>query len=318
MRVEIDIFSGRRNPQWSLSTEQSAAFLHLLRDLPKKPADGRRHDGLGYRGFRLSPDRESDDAGEIVVYHELVIVRCGARCETWMDEGRVLESWLLAASISHVPEPVLARVMNKSSYKRAIAMNRTHDPTMDLMMSAAAQFSTRIADIPGSLKGTKEGETEDNLLVLLAQIGERLVTHAHDVLHARGSAAELVARVSADQAITDDLIQLMPDLSVDDARGVAIRICVGCIEGAKVPRDEEMTLVAGKKVKRPVSDAERQGDMVEVDRRCSLDRVYAAGVSIGPLDKKLRNKQEPIFDGIDRGLLDKHFHEYFRRFPRSN
>jgi hypothetical protein len=196
-------------------------------------------------------------------------------------------------------------------------MNRTPDLTMDLMISAAASFST-IADLPGSLKGTKEGDTEDKLLAIQAQIGARLVAHTHDVLNALGSAADLLARLRADQAITNAISRLMPDIGIDKGRSVALRICVGCIEGAKVPRDEEMTLVAGKKVKRIVSNAERQGDMVEVDRRCLLDRVYAAGVSIGPLDKKLRNKQEPVFDGIDRGLLDKHFHEYFRRFPRSS
>ncbi|HTU20809.1 MAG TPA: hypothetical protein VMG10_22340 [Gemmataceae bacterium] len=127
MRVEIDIFSGRRNPQWSLSTEQSTAFLNLLRDLPKKPADDRRYDGLGYRGFRLSPERENENAGEIVVYHDLVMVRRGVRCEAWEDERHVLESWLLAASTGHVPEPVLARVINKCTCTEAIAMKRTPD-----------------------------------------------------------------------------------------------------------------------------------------------------------------------------------------------
>ncbi len=194
--------------------------------------------------------------------------------------------------------------MNNFSCEEVISLDRTQDETMKLMLSAAAGYSI-IADLPGSLMGTREGETEDELLELQAQIGERLVIHAHDILSARGSAADLVARISTDQAITDTVTQFMPDLSVNEARSVALRICVGCIEGAKVPRDEEMTLdAAGTPITRQVSDVERQEDMVVVDRRCSVDLVYAAGVSIGPLDKRLRNKQEPIFNGIDPGLLD--------------
>jgi hypothetical protein len=184
------------------------------------------------------------------------------------------------------------------------------------MRSAAALFS-KIAALPVSLEGAKVGETEEHLLALQGQIGERLVDYAHKVNASRGSAVDLAALVSADQGVTAAVTRLMPDLTVDEARSVALRICLGCIEGAKVPRDEEMTLdAAGTPTTRRVSDAERQSDMEEVSRRCPLDRVYAAGVSIGPLDKKLRGKQEPVFDGIDRGLLDKHFPEYFRRFPR--
>ena len=155
-------------------------------------------------------------------------------------------------------------------------MNRTPDPTMDLMISAAVQFS-KIANIPGSLKGTKEGETEDKLLALSGPDWRVPCGSRHDVLNARGSAADLAARVSAGQAVADAVTHLMPDLSVDEARSVALRICAGCIEGAKPLRDEEMALVAGKKVKRPVSNAERQDDMEKVSRKCPLDRVYAAG-----------------------------------------
>ncbi len=72
---------------------------------------------------------------------------------------------------------------------------------------------------------------------------------------------------------------------------------------------------SGKPTKKDFSDSERQADMEKVDRRCSRDRVYPAGVAIGPLDKRIRNKQDPTFDGIDQVLLDKHFTEYFRRFP---
>jgi len=55
----------------------------------------------------------------------------------------------------------------------------------------------------------------------------------------------------------DKLSALIPGVSRDEATGVALRICAGCIDGAKVPRDEEMTLdAAGRPVKRTVTDPE--------------------------------------------------------------
>jgi hypothetical protein len=189
---------------------------------------------------------------------------------------------------------------------------------MELIISTGMQYS-RISDLPGSLKGWKEGETEDLLLALHAKIGEHLVEKAHDVINAGGWVADLITRVKADQMITDAVAGFMPDISLDEACSVALRVCGGCIEGAKPLRQEERTRTAGGiPTKRKLSNGERKSDMEEVSRKCQDDGVYAAGVSIGPLDMKLRNKQEPIFDGIAQGLLDKHFSNFFRRFPSSS
>ena len=48
--VELDAFSGRPNPQWTLSENESASLLESLRDLP--PAGPHASpDQLGFRGF---------------------------------------------------------------------------------------------------------------------------------------------------------------------------------------------------------------------------------------------------------------------------
>jgi hypothetical protein len=51
--VELDIFSGRPNPTWTLSGEETSQLLALLANLPSKEA-GWPASGLGYRGFVVS------------------------------------------------------------------------------------------------------------------------------------------------------------------------------------------------------------------------------------------------------------------------
>ena len=50
LSVELDAFSGRPNPRWTLSENESASLLEALRDLP--PAGPQASpDQLGFRGF---------------------------------------------------------------------------------------------------------------------------------------------------------------------------------------------------------------------------------------------------------------------------
>ena len=53
MRVEVDLFSGRPNPSWRLTAEESAEFLNRFSALPQTDA-GKTHENLGYRGLIVS------------------------------------------------------------------------------------------------------------------------------------------------------------------------------------------------------------------------------------------------------------------------
>lgn len=53
MTVELDVFSGRPNPTWTLSEKESTELLNLLKSLPAAK-ESNEEDGLGYRGFILS------------------------------------------------------------------------------------------------------------------------------------------------------------------------------------------------------------------------------------------------------------------------
>lgn len=74
MIVEFDVFSGRPNPTWSLTTEQIMELQEKLQDLP--PADELSGEyGLGYRGFLLlNPNQMGGLAPHIRIYRGIVTI----------------------------------------------------------------------------------------------------------------------------------------------------------------------------------------------------------------------------------------------------
>jgi hypothetical protein len=84
--VELDVFSGRENPQWSLDPDAEARVGELLERLgpPGAPPEP---PGLGYRGFVVS-----GSAGVYRVYRGHVLTPGGHRS----DPARALEGLLLS------------------------------------------------------------------------------------------------------------------------------------------------------------------------------------------------------------------------------
>jgi hypothetical protein len=87
VEVELDVFSGRPNPKWTLEPRLEAELRDKLNSLPSDP---RGHfpepPGLGYRGFFLKAGNES-----IRVFGGAV--KTGD--EIKKDPARALEKWLM-------------------------------------------------------------------------------------------------------------------------------------------------------------------------------------------------------------------------------
>lgn len=96
MRVELDIFSGRPNPRWSLTEQDAGEFLRRLRGLPKVEGPSKVHDVLGYRGLLvLGQGTSTPDFDEIRVGQGTVACRRGDVVETYADVDRAVERWLV-------------------------------------------------------------------------------------------------------------------------------------------------------------------------------------------------------------------------------
>jgi len=93
VRVELDMFSGRENPSWTLTADQARELVGLLSELPlcqqaaEPPA-------LGYRGFKLtSPPALTDLPERVRVYRGIVFVGEAPELTCYRDI-RGVERWL--------------------------------------------------------------------------------------------------------------------------------------------------------------------------------------------------------------------------------
>lgn len=111
MQVELDIFSGRKNPIWSLTTDQTAEVRQRLETLPDSPDTSPAiFSGLGYRGFLLT---DITDDRVITVWRETVIIRRGSTRSAKTDRERELEHLLLQTAQSHLAPELFRSVQSQ-------------------------------------------------------------------------------------------------------------------------------------------------------------------------------------------------------------
>ncbi|QDQ09199.1 hypothetical protein [Streptomyces spectabilis] len=112
MDVEIDLYSGRRNPVFGLTPEAEEDLMCRIATLPPAPSGAAPLQGLGYRGLRLT-NGPAANITEIVVSGGVVVVRDHDGAERVLqDEGRSLErslADLAAAGLDPAEMAVLRR-----------------------------------------------------------------------------------------------------------------------------------------------------------------------------------------------------------------
>jgi hypothetical protein len=112
VQVELDIFSGRPNPTWELTPDQSRDLARLHGSLKPASAQKTLPDGLGYRGFHLRSFQKFD---ETVVWTDVVQAQQRGESKQWADPGRTLEKFLLSTAGSQVDEATLEAISASGS-----------------------------------------------------------------------------------------------------------------------------------------------------------------------------------------------------------
>ena len=96
MMVELDIFSGRPNPRWKLTSHQVKEFNNQIEKLPESKLTSKREEGLGYRGMVIRSTHDIIHGyDEIVICKGVVIARRGKKSKILIDKDRTLERELL-------------------------------------------------------------------------------------------------------------------------------------------------------------------------------------------------------------------------------
>src|SRR5438874_2336385 len=97
MHVELDVFSGRQNPNWSLSPAQASEFRERIGRLPSREAHSQqRLPGLGYRGARIEIEPEDQIPFKSVHIYGGKVVAIGRHKLRLADPNRSLERWVLS------------------------------------------------------------------------------------------------------------------------------------------------------------------------------------------------------------------------------
>jgi hypothetical protein len=91
--VELDAYSGRPNPTWTLTAEEVAEAQRRLRDLPVAAGARMPEAGLGYRGFRLREAAASPGTGRRI-YVASGLLQIDDQEEPLYRDVHGLEAWL--------------------------------------------------------------------------------------------------------------------------------------------------------------------------------------------------------------------------------
>jgi hypothetical protein len=110
----MDIFSGRENPSWNLSENDSEIFIEKLSRIPETKENASAGAGLGYRGIVITGGLLKDKGfEEIRFYRGVANVKADNRVLNLSDSGRVLELWLIETGAKHIDRDLYESIHNE-------------------------------------------------------------------------------------------------------------------------------------------------------------------------------------------------------------
>lgn len=111
-RVELDIYSGRPNPTWSLNPSDANYLSDALSTASPLASTRNLSMPLGYRGVLVTIERENTTRVFRIV--DGVIEASDARSETQLsDPNRSLERWLLRSAVPHIDAELYNSLMRQ-------------------------------------------------------------------------------------------------------------------------------------------------------------------------------------------------------------
>ena len=103
--VEVDLFSGRPNPTWSLTPEEVAHLVEIVDELEPAAAQ-EAPGGLGYRGIRFRLFRQGREIASAESFDEHLSRQGAAGTRHLADPGRKIERWLLGTGEGRIESEV--------------------------------------------------------------------------------------------------------------------------------------------------------------------------------------------------------------------
>lgn len=114
MQVEVDVYSGRPNPHWELTSQEAEELISRFRGLPRYQGARRVNEGLGYRGLIVTkPGNLIEGYHEILISNGLVITRQDRQSQQFTDQDRRLEKWVLQTGKGRLDQSLYEHINNQ-------------------------------------------------------------------------------------------------------------------------------------------------------------------------------------------------------------
>ena len=115
IHVELDIYSGRPNPEWVLTELEASVFSELFCLLAPIAADPVPETRLGYRGFiATDPGGSIEGYDKLWIYRGRILATHETGTHTFADPALALETWLLLSARGRVAEPTLRHLEDEN------------------------------------------------------------------------------------------------------------------------------------------------------------------------------------------------------------
>jgi hypothetical protein len=113
-KVELDIFSGVPNPNWTLAPAYVFDLANRIAGLTPAKQIGQRPENLGYRGFIvLISSKKSNIVQTIRLYHGVIEVMDSKGSAYYLDPSRQIELWLLSTANPPLAENLTAQIVKE-------------------------------------------------------------------------------------------------------------------------------------------------------------------------------------------------------------
>ena len=232
MRVELDLFSGRPNPIWTLSQVEAESVRDTLAALPEAPGDTpATYSGLGYRGFRVT---DSDTGRSLVVWRDLVVVEDDVSRMVKADAGEaavVFDSGRVVAGYAWdveplppqhpAPGPERERVVRDRIAGILEKLVRLRDGTFAFTLNQQVETKLAGRDLSGEM--LPGGINPEELMLDLAKKLDEDRRGATAVLEASFAAPVEELDLGLEELLEDDPIESGPAASLSPARSCSTR-----------------------------------------------------------------------------------------------
>jgi len=111
LQAVLDVYSGRENPHWNLTSGEEETFLKSFQALSRTDAEF-TSPGLGYRGF-IVEGTGLEGYDQVSVFRGVVLAQAGESSSRFEDKGRLLERWLLGTGKESLEGELYARILSE-------------------------------------------------------------------------------------------------------------------------------------------------------------------------------------------------------------